>query len=201
MFFLLVLFVTEIYVCMCFYVFVNRLNNRKARLARSAKDSHATSDIDSALPDKQGGPGAMSGDSPVPGEDAIVPSNERRDHPHPQSMSRTGSGEKTGSSLAEFVDIGPAESFGCRPGQYVVLENVQGEEIAKGKVYQVHGKWYDGTILERLQRSVVDVTELKAERGAKLPFPSEVAGTTFDEAETKLGVMRVLWCNENIVGC
>ncbi|XP_059429522.1 nodulin homeobox-like isoform X2 [Corylus avellana] len=175
----------------------NWLNNRKARLARSAKDAHATSDIDSALPDKQGGPGAVPGDLPVPGEDAIVPSNERRD---PQSMSRTGSGEKTESSLAEFVDIGPAEFVERRPGQYVVLEGVKGEEIAKGKVHQVHGKWY-GTILEHLQMCVVDVTELKAERGAKLPYPSEIAGTTFDEAETKLGVMRVLWGNEYIVGC
>lgn len=169
--------------------FINRLNNRKARLARSAKDAHATSDIDGALQDKQGGPGPVSGDSPVPGEDTNVPSNERRD---PQSMSRTGSGEKSEASLAEFVDIGPAEFVQCRPGQYVVLVDPQGEEIAKGKVYQVHGKWY-GRSLEELETCVVDVNELKAERGTKLPYPSEATGTSFDEDETKFGVMRVLW--------
>ncbi|XP_062171968.1 nodulin homeobox isoform X2 [Alnus glutinosa] len=167
----------------------NWLNNRKARLARSAKDAHATSDIDVALPDKQGGPGPVSGDSLVPCEDTNLPLNERRD---PQSMSRTGSGEKAEASLAEFVDIGPAEFVQCRPGQYVVLVDVQGEEIAKGKVNQVHGKWY-GRSLEELETCVVDVNELKAERGAKLPYPSEATGTSFDEAETKFGVMRVLW--------
>ncbi|KAF5447022.1 hypothetical protein F2P56_032607 [Juglans regia] len=161
----------------------NWLNNRKARLARTAKDVRTTSDLDNALPDKQGGAG------PVPSEDANARAKERRD---PRSMLRSVNGENSGSAMAEFVDIGPAEFVQCRPGQFVVLVDVKGEEIGKGKVYQVHGNWY-GKNLEELERCVVDVNELKAERGAKLPYPSEATGSSFDEAESKLGVMRVLW--------
>lgn len=160
-----------------------RLNNRKARLARTAKDVRTTSDLDNALPDKQGGA------VPVPSEDANARAKERRD---PRSMLRSVNGENSGSAMAEFVDIGPAEFVQCRPGQFVVLVDVKGEEIGKGKVYQVHGNWY-GKNLEELERCVVDVNELKADRGAKLPYPSEATGTSFDEAESKIGVMRVLW--------
>ena len=169
--------------------FINRLNNRKARLARTAKDARATSDVDNALPDKQDAPGPVSSNT-VPGEDANVPLNERRDT---QSMLRIGrSGENSDTAMADFVDIGPAEFVQCRPGQYVVLVDVQGEEIGKGKVHQVHGKWF-GRNLEELETCVVDINELKAERGAIVPYPSEATGTSFDEAETKFGVMRVLW--------
>ncbi|KAG2673576.1 hypothetical protein I3760_13G098800 [Carya illinoinensis] len=161
----------------------NWLNNRKARLARTAKDVRTTSDLDNALPDKQGGA------VPVPSEDANARAKERRD---PRSMLRSVNGENSGSAMAEFVDIGPAEFVQCRPGQFVVLVDVKGEEIGKGKVYQVHGNWY-GKNLEELERCVVDVNELKADRGAKLPYPSEATGTSFDEAESKIGVMRVLW--------
>ncbi|KAL4610401.1 hypothetical protein ACB092_08G047600 [Castanea dentata] len=167
----------------------NWLNNRKARLARTAKDVRATSDVDNALPDKQDGPGPVSCNS-VPGEDANVPLNERRDT---QSMLRIGrSGENSDTAMADFVDIGPAEFVQCRPGQYVVLVDMQGEEIGKGKVHQVDGNWY-GRSLEELETCVVDINELKAERGAKLPYPSQATGTSFNEAEIKFGVMRVLW--------
>lgn len=169
--------------------FINRLNNRKARLARTAKDVRVPTDVDIALPDKRGGPGPLSCDSSVRGEDSNVRLNERRD---PRSMFRTGIGGNLGTARAEFVDIGPAEFVQCTPGQYVVLVDVQGEEIGKGKVHQVHGKWY-GRSLEELETCVVDVNELKADRGTKLPYPSEATGTSFDEAETKLGAMRVLW--------
>ena len=181
--FILPFHVTETYLYIYVLFFINRLNNRKARLARTAKDVRATSDVDNAPPDKHGGPGPVSCDSSVPGEDANVPSNERRD---------TGSVENSDTAMAEFIDIGPAEFVQCRPGQYVVLVDVQGEEIGKGKVHQVHGKWF-GRNLEELETCVVDINELKAERGAIVPYPSEATGTSFDEAETKFGVMRVLW--------
>ncbi|XP_015575672.1 nodulin homeobox isoform X2 [Ricinus communis] len=91
----------------------------------------------------------------------------------------------------------PAELVQCKPGQYVVLVDKQGDEIGKGKVYQVQGKWY-GKSLEESETCVVDVTELKAERWVRLPYPSEATGTSFSEAETKLGVMRVLWDSNKI---
>jgi hypothetical protein len=73
-----------------------------------------------------------------------------------------------------------------------VLVGVQGEEIGKGKVFQSHGNWY-GKTLEELATCVVDVCELRVDKGLRLPYLSEATGTTFAEAETKFGVMRVLW--------
>lgn len=79
-----------------------------------------------------------------------------------------------------------------------MLVDVRGEEIGKGKVVQVHGKWH-GKSLEELETYVVDVTELHADKGLRLPYPSEATGTSFAEAETKLGVMRVLWDSRRIL--
>ena len=102
--------------------------------------------------------------------------------------------EHSASELAGLVDITPVQ---CEPGQYVVLVNGQGEEIGKGKVYQVHGKWC-GRNLEELETCVVDIIDLKANRWARLPHPCEATGTSFDQAEKKLGVMRVLWDSNKI---
>lgn len=99
----------------------------------------------------------------------------------------TGRNENSGRVVAESVDFSPAE------GQYVMLVDEQGEEIGKGKVYQVHGKWYGRNLEEELGTCVVDIIELKSERWARLPHPCEATGTSFDQAEKKLGVMRVLW--------
>lgn len=49
-------------------------------------------------------------------------------------------------------------------------------------------------MLEESEVSVMDATELKTERWARLPYPSEATGVLFDEAAQKIGgVMRVLW--------
>lgn len=50
---------------------INRLNNRKARLARASKDARASSEADNSFTGKQSGPGLrQSHDSPdSPGED------------------------------------------------------------------------------------------------------------------------------------
>lgn len=73
-----------------------------------------------------------------------------------------------------------------------MLVDAQGEEIGTGKVHQVYGKW-NGKSLEESGTCVVDVIELKAERWKGLPYPSEATGSSFSEAEAKLGVMRVAW--------
>lgn len=108
------------------------------------------------------------------------------------SLGRIASGDKPEHSLAEFVNVGSPEVDYCNAGQYVLLVGVRGEEIGKGKVFQLHGKWC-GKSLEELATCVVDVCELKVDKGLRLPHPSEATGTSFAEAETKLGVMRVLW--------
>jgi hypothetical protein len=79
-----------------------------------------------------------------------------------------------------------------------VIVNVRGEEIGKGRVVQVNGKWY-GKKLEELGAYLMDVYELHADKGMKLPFPSEATGTTFAEAEKKLGAMLVLWDSRRIL--
>ncbi|KAJ9184038.1 hypothetical protein P3X46_007822 [Hevea brasiliensis] len=159
----------------------NWLNNRKARLARAGKDVRAPMDVDNAHSERQGGPAGPavrhSHDSPESHGEDNVPSGARLN----QNTSRTGTAEN-----ADFVGVGTAECFHYKPGQYVVLVDKQGEEIGKGKVCQVQGKWY-GKSLEESEACVVDITELKAERWARLPHPSEATGSSFSEAEAKLG--------------
>ncbi|KAL5055962.1 hypothetical protein RYX36_036644 [Vicia faba] len=92
----------------------------------------------------------------------------------------------------------PLEVVRCNVGQSAVLVNLRGEEIGKGKVVQVNGKWH-GKSLEELGAYVMDVYELHADKGMKLPFTSEATGTSFAEAERKLGSMRVLWDSRRIL--
>ncbi|XP_031100521.1 nodulin homeobox isoform X2 [Ipomoea triloba] len=84
------------------------------------------------------------------------------------------------------------ESSKCQPGQYVVLVNDKKEEIARGKVFQVSGKWF-GKDVGELGKCVVDIIELKVDRSSWVPYPSEITGTSFEHAERKFGFMRVLW--------
>ncbi|XP_061373197.1 nodulin homeobox-like isoform X2 [Gastrolobium bilobum] len=168
----------------------NWLNNRKARLARTAKDVRAA-DVDNPVPDKQRRPLLGPYDSP---ESLGDESNARKGL---LSLARIASGDNSEPSLAEFVDAGPPEFVRCKLGQYVMLVDVRGDEIGKGKVVHVHGNWH-GKSLEELETYVVDVCELKVDKGLRLPYPSEATGTSFAEAETKLGVMRVLWDSRKI---
>ncbi|KAJ6873539.1 hypothetical protein NC651_032420 [Populus alba x Populus x berolinensis] len=171
-----------------------QLNNRKARLARAGKDVRAPMEVDNTFPEKQVGQ-AQRQDTPESlSEDNITSSSRGL-----QNTSEIGVFEdpEAGIGLADFVDIGASEFVQCKPGQFVVLVDGQGEEIGKGKVYQVQGKWY-GRILEESEMCVVDVTELKTEKWVRLPYPSETTGMSFYEAEQKIGVMRVLWDSNKI---
>ncbi|KAK9006103.1 hypothetical protein V6N11_035151 [Hibiscus sabdariffa] len=145
----------------------NWLNNRKARLARLSKDARPPSEPDNAFAGKQGGPqqGHSLRAPDSPGQET-TPSNTRGT----RSMSRLNSGEN--QATPEFVDYGTAEFVPCKPGQFVVLADERGQEIGKGKVHQVQGKWYEKSLVE-LGTCVVDVVDLKADRWVKLPYPSE----------------------------
>lgn len=78
-----------------------------------------------------------------------------------------------------------------------MLIGQQGEEIGKGKVFQLEGEWYgkalDANALHGFGVCVVDVCELRVDKGLQLPYTSEAVGSTFAEAQTKFGVMRVIW--------
>ncbi|KAJ6680245.1 NODULIN HOMEOBOX [Salix purpurea] len=172
----------------------NWLNNRKARLARAGKDVRAPMEVDNTFPEKQLGQEQRQDTPESPGEDKITSSARGL-----KNTSEIGVFEdpEAGIGLADFIDIGASESVQCKPGQLVVLVDGQGEEIGKGKVYQVQGKWY-GRMLEGSGMCVVDVIELKTGKWARLPYPSETTGMSFDEAEQKIGVMRVLWDSNKI---
>ncbi|CAL0324235.1 unnamed protein product [Lupinus luteus] len=137
----------------------NWLNNRKARLARTAKDpgdaSHAKKDL--------------------------------------LCLTRIASADTPEPSLSGSVNVGSQES-GIRKsaGKSVMLIGGQGEDVGNGKVFQGRGNWY-GKSLDETGTCVVEVTELKVDKTFRLPYPSEATGTSFAEAESKLGVMRVLW--------
>ncbi len=171
---------------------INRLNNRKVRLARAraAKAVRAALEVENALPNKQSAPGLGSNDSPEsPGEDSYASRDANGD---PQGILRAGNGENSQTVQTNFIVAGRADFVQCKPGQCVMFVDVKGQEIGKGKVYRVHGEWY-GRNLKELKTCVLDVYELKVERRTTLPHPSKSAGMSFEEAETKIGVMRVLW--------
>ncbi|XWS27711.1 hypothetical protein CRYUN_Cryun25bG0004400 [Craigia yunnanensis] len=158
----------------------NWINNRKARLARASKDARLPPEPDNAFAGKQGGPqqGHSLKAPDSPGQET-VPSNTRGT----RSMSRINTSENPEAS--EFVDFGGAEFVQCKPGQFVVLVDGRREEIGKGKVHQVQGKWC-GKSLEESGTCVVDVVDLKADRCHQLPYRTETTGTSFEEAEKRL---------------
>ncbi|CAI0541962.1 unnamed protein product [Linum tenue] len=180
----------------------NWLNNRKARLARAGKDARAPMEVDNASSqEKQVGHGqqSRSRDSPEsPAAEDNAPSSTRGGAVQSSSMKMGGTSESSTwiHTTRDLVSSGGTQPLQYTPGQRVVLVDGQGLEVAKGKVHQVKGKWF-GKNLDELSSGgscvVVDVNDLKADRWTRLPYPSEVTGNTFSEAETKIGEMRVLW--------
>lgn len=171
---------------------MNRLNNRKARLARAAKDVRVSYEGDNL--ERQSGSGHF--DSPLsPMDDARIPSAPRasaRDEVvDTTALAVSGVDEDLGSSFTAPGDIvRPGPSF--EPGQYVTLVGDQAEEVGKAKVFQINGKWC-GRNLDNSGTCVLDVKELSIDRFSKLPHPMDVTGNSFDQAEKRLGLMRVLW--------
>ncbi|KAL0459601.1 UNVERIFIED_CONTAM: Nodulin homeobox [Sesamum latifolium] len=167
----------------------NWLNNRKARLARAAKDVRVSYEGDNL--DRQGSGHLDSPHSPM--DDARVASavrgsvrNDVIDTAVPASVD-----ENLGTSVAAPRDTVRSGVY-FEPGQYVMLVGEKAEEVGKGKVFQVRGKWC-GRNLEQSGTCVVDIMELSIDRFAKLLHPVEATGNSFYQAEKRLGLMRVLW--------
>lgn len=184
----------------------NWLNNRKAKLARAAKDGRPLSE-ENALAEKQVGTLVRTtSDSPESRNEDLPASSAAKDHIHMSAARRTSSGivnmsprldtaRPESSSRINMHNEGPASNSNCvnfEAGQAVVLTDTVGKEIAKGTVYQVEGEWH-GCNLSDTRTCVVDITELRSERIVRLPHPSIEAGATFEQAEVKIGTMRVLW--------
>ncbi|XLS68094.1 hypothetical protein HN51_019117 [Arachis hypogaea] len=164
----------------------NWLNNRKAKLARAAKDVRAApaANVDNPILDKPTKLVLGSFNSPDSPGDAL----DTRDH----SLAKIASSENSGPSVAGFASTGSLQFVPCNAGQVVVIVDAAGDEAGKGKVFQMHGKWYEKS-LEESSTCVVDVSELKIDKGLRLPYPSVATGNTFAEAELKVGVIRVQW--------
>ncbi|MED6181851.1 hypothetical protein PIB30_023060 [Stylosanthes scabra] len=159
----------------------NWLNNRKARLARAAKDVRAAP--------------ATNVYNPVLGKLVLESSYgspaealDTRDH----SLAKIAYGDNSGPSVTGFASTGSLQFDPCNAGQAVLIVDGVGDEVGKGKVFQMYGKWH-GKSLQESSTCVVDVSELKIDKRLRLPYPSVATGNTFLEAEMKLGVMRVQW--------
>ena len=182
------------------------MNNRKARLARAAKDGRTLPEEENPLPDEQDAlmtrtsldsPGSIPEELPTP--------FAAKGWSQVSSVCRTSLGASTTQgpesacpeisnrlSTQNECSTSNSSCMKMEAGKVVVLLDTQGKEIAKGTVYQVEGEWH-GCNLSDSKTCVVDITELKSERIVRLPHPSSEAGATFEEAEIKVGNMRVLW--------
>lgn len=176
---------------------INRLNNRKARLARGAKDGRLLSEVDN--PEKQAG--LLSHDSfRCRSEGGYVSSfaNGSQSSGIGDGVLKAHTNENSGTLLAASVDnVMHAEHINFEPGQFVLIVDKHRNEIGTAKVFQVRGSWY-GKELTESGTCVVDIMELKADRFTELPHPSEYTGNSFDETEQRLGLMRVLWDSNHL---
>ncbi|XP_042457539.1 nodulin homeobox-like isoform X3 [Zingiber officinale] len=183
----------------------NWVNNRKAKLARAAREARAPSEGDISYPDKSSGPcSSHFCDSPEsPTEENYAAPGRGISH---QTISRTGS-IVTRSARCEDMDMStptdfvhrsqqnqaPLRSHLFEPGQLVSMEDAEGNLVGKGQIIQVEGRWH-GKSLEESGICIVDVTELKVEKWKEVQHPSDAAGHTFEEAMAKnSGTMWVAW--------
>ncbi|KAI3967160.1 hypothetical protein MKW92_024055 [Papaver armeniacum] len=186
----------------------NWVNNRKARLLRISKEALPPSDMNSdrnntfegnlgrtydSPPDSpreqgyvlRGGSNQTTPKSGVTlgkiktGEEAQPPTNSTATPSAHQSMQ-----QQPNSTWLRLVRL--------ETGQNVVLKDEKGKEVGKGRLHQVEGRWNELS-LEESKTFIVDVFQLNVDRQTLLPHPSEKAGSTFSEAETKIGVMRIAW--------
>uniref|UniRef100_A0A803MG67 Uncharacterized protein n=1 Tax=Chenopodium quinoa TaxID=63459 RepID=A0A803MG67_CHEQI len=183
----------------------NWLNNRRAKLARAAKDGNPLSE-ENVIADTQVGPLVQTtSDSPESRMEDLPASAAVNDLSQVSTVQRTSSGINMNPSLGTahpesssrlgIQNEGLATDTSCvnfEAGQAVILTDTLGKEIAKGTVYQVEGEWH-GCNLSDTRTCVVDITKLRSERIVRLPHPSVEAGATFEQAEVKIGTMRVLW--------
>uniref|UniRef100_A0A0E0KZD5 Nodulin homeobox n=1 Tax=Oryza punctata TaxID=4537 RepID=A0A0E0KZD5_ORYPU len=175
------------------------LNNRKAKLARIAKERGVLSEGENA--DKPSTPATphLCDSSESAGEESYLPPARVMSALGISKGSRFVSpdGNET-TSQAEFnqnimLSRPFTRSFSFEPGRLVSLIDNDGKEVGRGKIFQVEGR-LQGKALTDTRVCIVDVTELKIEKWRELPHPSEASGRTFQEAESRNGgVMRVAW--------
>lgn len=204
----------------------NWLNNRKARLARAARESR-TPDGENMM-DKLGlarSSPAISGEHPAimgsfyespesnNGEDFYgalggprrgnksarfsTPINSRSSAEDLHGMSTSDFDFSDHARVTPSRHCAPVRFVQCEVGQFVSLRNDVGEEVAQGIVFQVEGIWH-GRKLDEQGLCVVEIKKLSVERWARLPHPSDISGNTFEEAESLNSKMLVVWDTHKI---
>jgi len=171
----------------------NWLNNRKAKLARIAKERGVPFEGENA--DKPSTPATphLGESSESAGEDSYMPPARVMNAISKGRLVSPDGNELT--SQAEFsqnmmLSRPFTRSFSFEPGRLVSLVDGDGKEVGRGKIFQAPP--VKSSAETRL--CVVDVTELSIEKWRELPHPSEASGRTFQEAEVRNGgVIRVPW--------
>ncbi|KAK8448113.1 hypothetical protein SEVIR_8G226500v4 [Setaria viridis] len=171
----------------------NWLNNRKAKLARIAKERGVPFEGENS--DKPSTPATphLGESSESAGEDSYLPPARVMNAISKGRLVSPDSSELTSS--AEFsqnmmLSRPFTRSFSFEPGRLVSLVDGDGKEVGRGKIF--HAPPGKSSTESRL--CVVDVTELRIEKWRELPHPSEASGRTFQEAEVRNGgVIRVPW--------
>lgn len=171
----------------CLFYFEYRLNNRKAKLARIAKERVAP--YEGEIADKPSTPA-----TPHPGESSESASEDTY---MPPARVMTALGISKGSRLvspdSSELSRPLTRSFSLEPGRIVLLMDGDGMEVGRGKISLLEGRAQEKSLVES-RFCFVDVTELKVEKWRELPYPTAVSGRTFQEAESRNGgVMRVAW--------
>ncbi|KAF8672999.1 hypothetical protein HU200_049070 [Digitaria exilis] len=170
----------------------NWLNNRKAKLARIAKERGVPFEGENA--DKPSTPATphLGESSESAGEDSYLPparvmnalSKGRLVTPDGNDLTSQGDFSQNMMLSRPFT-----RSFSLEPGRLVSLVDGDGKEVGRGKIFQTPGK---SPAESRV--CMIDVTELRTEKWRELPHPSEASGRTFQEAEARNGgVIRIAW--------
>ncbi|EMS55397.1 hypothetical protein TRIUR3_27485 [Triticum urartu] len=175
----------------------NWLNNRKAKLARIAKERGVPYEGEGA--DKSSTPAnSQLGDSSESaGEESYLPPSRVLNAlglSNSKGSSRLVTPDSSEPSTQDMMTSRPfTRSLSFEPGRPVLLIDNEGNEIGRGEIFQVDGR-AQGKSLAESHVCIIDVTELKVEKWRELPHPSEASGRTFQEAESRHGgVMRVAW--------
>uniref|UniRef100_A0ACD5UBI8 Uncharacterized protein n=1 Tax=Avena sativa TaxID=4498 RepID=A0ACD5UBI8_AVESA len=174
----------------------NWLNNRKAKLARIAKERGGPYDGENA--DKPSTPTTCHfGDSSESaGEESYLPPSRMLNDLGISKGNRLvipDTNDPTTQAEFNLTNRSFTRPFSFEPGRPVLLIDNEGNEIGKGEIFQVEGR-AQGKGLVESHICIIDISELKIEKWRELPHPSEASGRTFQEAESMHGgVMRVAW--------
>ncbi|XP_044971167.1 nodulin homeobox isoform X3 [Hordeum vulgare subsp. vulgare] len=175
----------------------NWLNNRKAKLARIAKERGVPYEGEGA--DKSSTPATsqLGDSSESAGEESYLPPSRVLNAlglSNSKGSSRLLTPDSSEPSTQDMTTSRPfTRSLSFEPGRPVLLIDNEGNEVGRGEIFQVEGR-AQGKSLAESHICIVDVTELKVEKWSELPHPSEASGRTFLEAESRHGgVMRVAW--------